>query len=387
MRYQFTQAHLVLPDRVVPCGTLVIEDGQIVALPTQPVPELETRVLASEEYLLPGLIDLHSDAIEGQMEPRAGVRFPLDLAVNESDRLNTASGITTAFHGITFDEAEFGRRGPDAAAEIVAALNTARPGLLIDHRIHCRYEQTAPSGHSLVRDLIESGQVHLLSFMDHSPGVGNMAMVEVYQGYVFKRSGKLLKTDEIESIIERKNQDRQTARDRIRELSQLVQKRGVPLACHDPESPAEIEDAGSLGCTLCEFPLNVPTAEAAKQAGLHTILGSPNLLRGGSHVGALSALEAIRHGVADCICSDYAPASLLPAVWRVPELTDLPLCAALNFVTLHPARALGLNDRGALALGKRADLLRVQVRDGRPRVLETIVAGKSVYRIDYPEVP
>lgn len=383
MRFRITNARLVLGNDTVEGASVEVEDGRLGRVDPESSsvgPEVDLGGL----ILIPGLVDLHSDAIEREIEPRPKVLFPLDLATAHSDRINAAAGITTAYHGVSLDEAEFGRRSPEMAEEVVDAIRDHAPHALIDHRIHLRYEVTAAEGWPAVRAMVEDGRVDLVSIMDHTPGQGNMREIEVYNRYISKTFGRALSIEECRRFLDRKEGHRAGIPDRVRQLGRMARSRGIPLSSHDDDTPAKSIGWAELGATLCEFPLDLETARAARGAGLRTIFGAPNVVRGESHMGYLKAIDAIEAGVADALCSDYAPVMLLPAAFEAASRAALPLHEAIALVASRPAEMAGLADRGLIAAGKRADLVAVDVHRGRPRVHATWVAGRLVYRSGYP---
>jgi alpha-D-ribose 1-methylphosphonate 5-triphosphate diphosphatase len=376
MKAYLYNARLVLPDRIVEHGALLIEEGRIAALnPTGAT--AQSYVDLNGQYLLPGLVDLHCDAIERDVEPRPNVFFPLDFAVACADRRNASYGVTTAFHAISFAHNELGVRNNETAAALVRAIHRYAPHALVDNRVHCRYEMTDTNGLPVLCGLLRDGDIHLLSLMDHTPGQGQFKTLAAYQGYLKRAYHKT--EEESAALATQKLAGGAGAVERVRTLIAAAGAE-VRLATHDDDSPERVQGMAQLGARISEFPLDLATARAAREQGLVTVFGAPNLLRGESQSGSIKAVDAIRADVADCICSDYVPAALLPAIFRVPELCDLDLPSAVRLVTANPARAVGLTDRGEIAVGKRADLIAVRQAADTVAPFITWTAGRPVFQ-------
>ncbi len=373
MKTLLTGARVALANETRDKLDVLIEDGVIAAL--DPESSGNARVIdLVGRLLMPGMIDLHCDALEKEVEPRPNVHFPLDFACAQADKRNAAAGITTVYHALSFANHELGVRNNAFAAEIARAVHAWQAHALIDNRVHVRYEVTDETAPTVLRTLIENGDTHLMSFMDHSPGQGQFRDVEAYRAYL----ARTYKTDDaaLDDILARKAEAAWGAMARMEALAALARARGVALASHDDDSPAKVDTVAALGAAISEFPVNVETARAARAKGLATLFGAPNVLRGKSQSGNMRALDAVLEGVADCLCGDYSPAALLPSVLKLPELADIPLHTAIAFVTANPARAAGLADRGEIAAGRRADLVAVKWLGGLPQAERVWSGGK-----------
>ena len=380
MKTYLTHCRLITNNAVVDDAAVLIEDGYIVAINPEFTNNVESISL-NGQYLLPGLVDLHCDAIEKEIEPRPNAFFPMDFAIAQIDRNNAAVGITTPFHAISFAYEEFGLRNNEKAAQIVRSLHNYQPQALVNNRVHCRYEITDPTGLPILLNLLQSDDIHLISFMDHTPGQGQFKNVQAYQDYLARAYNK--SATEVEAIALKKIDQGADALERVKTLISKALSLGVQVASHDDDSPERISSMQALGIHLSEFPINLETAQAAKKAGLQTIFGAPNLLRGQSQSGSMKAIDAIKHQVGDILCADYSPASLLAAAFRIPELLGWSLPDAIALVTYNPAQAVNLSDRGEIAIGKRADLIVVQCPHGFPQVTTTWVGGRIVYQCHY----
>jgi alpha-D-ribose 1-methylphosphonate 5-triphosphate diphosphatase len=191
---------------------------------------------------------------------------------------------------------------------------------------------------------------------------------------------------EVDILIQRKLAAASGAFLRMEELSSAAHDAGISVASHDDDSKERVETMNNIGADISEFPITLEAAQAAKKAGMSTIFGAPNILRGKSQSGSMKAIEAIHEGVADCLCADYSPASLIVAIFKIPELSDLDLPAAIRLVTKNPAKAARLDDRGEIAVGKRADLIVIDTPAGLPQVSHVWSNGVSVYRTSYDHV-
>ncbi|MGK7956817.1 MAG: alpha-D-ribose 1-methylphosphonate 5-triphosphate diphosphatase [Crocosphaera sp.] len=380
MKTYFTNAQIILKDQVLDSASLLVEHGVIIAVnPDTPTNVKEINLQG--QYLMPGMIDAHCDAIEKEIEPRANTFFPMDFAIAQIDRKNAIAGITTPFHSISFAHEELGVRNNEMAAEIVRKIHQYQPFALVDNRVHCRYEITDPTSLPILLDLLGEDSVHLFSLMDHTPGQGQFKDLQAYRDYLrntYKKSEA-----ETDVMVAKKLDNAQGAEERIKTLVTKAHLHNVAIASHDDDTQKRIETMANLGITISEFPINLVTAQKAIEIGLNTIFGAPNILRGKSQSGSMKAISAITHNVVSCLCSDYSPATLLTAAFRLPTLAHLTLPEAITLVTTNPAQALLLWDRGDIAVGKRADLIVVQIVNNLPQVTQTWVNGVKIYGCCY----
>ncbi|SOZ64294.1 C-P (carbon-phosphorous) lyase component; membrane associated; metallo-dependent hydrolase domain [Cupriavidus taiwanensis] len=381
-----THATLVLPDRVLHDSALLIEDGRIAAIEpaAAAVPAHAAVVELHGHTVMPGLVDVHSDAIEKEVEPRASVLFPLDFAVAQVDRRNAAAGITTPYHALSFAGNQFGVRNVDTAATVVRTIAAYRQHSLVDNRIHCRYEVTDAGAVPVLEALMADGVVDLLSVMDHSPGQGQFKTMDAYLAYMMGNHG--MSRDAAADAARQKAAALEGAHERVNRLVAAAHALGIPTASHDDDSPQRIAAMHALGVRMSEFPINLETAQAACARALPTILGAPNVLRGKSQSGSMRAIDAIRAGAGTILCSDYQPSTLIAAAYAAGRQAGLPLNQALALVTAHPADACQLADRGRLAPGLRADVIAVSEVAGQPLVTHTWSAGRLVFAAGYPSL-
>jgi alpha-D-ribose 1-methylphosphonate 5-triphosphate diphosphatase len=373
---------IVLPERTVARGALRIEEGRIADIVEGEGPLRTGTVVQGEGLIaLPGIIDMHGDMFEIEAEPRPGAHFPLDMALFELDKRLAANGITTAYAAISFWETlrRGKQRSGERAAHMIGTIHALRDQLLIDLRIHARYEVTTPAVAPLLRDLLDQRQIHLLSLMDHTPGQGQYRDLEQYVAFMADWRNADPQEVERETIVrmEKTRQDT-TIWSIAAELVERARAQGLALASHDDDTQAKIELMARLGVTISEFPVRLDAAQAAHARGLAVVMGAPNLLRGGSHTGNLSARAAIEAGLVDLLAADYAPAALLQAPFLLAQMGILPLHEASKLVSQNVADALGLHERGRIAPGYIADLILVEAGP-RPRLRGTLRAGLPIY--------
>jgi alpha-D-ribose 1-methylphosphonate 5-triphosphate diphosphatase len=366
---------LVLPDRVVPRGALRIEGGRIAELAEAPRgPALDGGGLT----LLPGLVDLHGDMIEKEVEPRPDAAFPLDVAIAELDSRLAASGVTTAYAGISFAEAK-GRghlRSEDRARGVIEAVARLRERLRVDLRVHARFEVTNPRAEPVLRDLLARGLVGLVSLTDHTPGQGQYRDIEQYVRYQTRALGEDAVKAEARA---RARMGAPPAWEVAHGVTALARAQGVPIASHDDDTPEKVRLMHELGATISEFPVTLEAAAEARRLGMATLMGAPNALRGASMTGNATARSIMDAGLLDALAADYHQGAMLPAVLGWARAGLLPLHEAVALVTCNPARAIGLEDRGAIAPGARADLVLLDDSGAAPRIRAVWRAGRVIH--------
>ena len=342
-------------------------DGRIAA------PAAARRTIDAEGLLvLPGIVDLHGDAFERQIQPRPGVAFPIGLAVAETEAQLLANGITTAFHGVTLSW-EPGLRGVETWVALLDALEQARPRSACDMRVHLRWEAFNLPALELALSDIARGRVHLLAFNDHTPAilrrVGDPATAAKYS----ERAGMSVEDFRaLAGTIPAHAPGVEGAQQRIASAARAA---GLPMASHDDATIAAREGFRRLGARICEFPMAEEVGRAAVAAGDWVLMGSPNVVRGGSHLGWASAAVMAEAGVCRVLTSDYFYPALAQAPFVLAARGVLSLAEAWALVSSNPAEAAGLHDRGTLDAGKRADIVLVQPGP-LPRVIATIAAGR-----------
>lgn len=371
---------IVLPDRVIERGALQVQGGVITAVSETPVDDAALR--GDGLLLMPGMIDIHGDMIERDVEPRPNVRMPMELGLRDLDRKLASSGVTTAYAALSFSPGStYGHlRSYEHTSDMIRSLRGARDALLIDHRIHARFEVTFPKALDVVGELIAEGSVDLISLCDHTPGQGQYRDLERYTANL-ARSKKIALEEAAVAVSERISERTRPAAEMASVLAAIAgisRSHGVALASHDDDTPAKVSLMRDIGASISEFPVTLEAAQAAREAGMLTVMGAPNALRGLSYSGNLSAREAHAEGLLDVLAADYHPTAMLPAVLALAGEDPGGLAGAARLVTANPARVLGLHDRGEIARGKQADLI-VADASGVGHVRMTIRRGRVVY--------
>ena len=368
-------ARIIMPDCVIEDASIILEEECIAGISRRPERSGET-LDAAGRYVLPGLIDLHSDAIEKQLEPRPGVAVPEELAFLEMDRYFASSGITTGFHAVSFMEdrnrsLERGRR----LCDMISRLRTAGS---VRHELHLRCELPEEGSLDMIEELLRSRPVKIVSVMDHTPGQGQFRDLEWFRRYWREDVGM----DEARisaAIAEAETGEYRLAFDRVERIARTAREKGATLASHDDDTREKVEMLTEQGVSISEFPVTVEAAGRARELGLMICMGAPNALRGTSSGGNLSAVEAIESGYVDALCSDYHPPSMLQAAFKLAREKTLELPAAIKLVSSGPARAAGLSGCGEIREDAKADLLLVGEQLGLPTVIHTIVNGEMAF--------
>jgi alpha-D-ribose 1-methylphosphonate 5-triphosphate diphosphatase len=328
---------------------------------------------ASGLLVLPGIVDLHGDAFERQVQPRPGVDFPMDLAVPETEAQLLANGITTAFHGVTLSW-EPGLRSATAWTALLAALAAHRPRQLCDMRVHLRWEAFNLEALDLALAAIAAGEVHLLAFNDHTPSILRKMADPVTGAKYSDRAGMAL--DDFRALatgIGARHEEVPEAAERIAAAARAAR---IPMASHDDVSAESRAAFRAQGARISDFPMNEPTARAATEAGDWVVMGSPNVVRGGSHMGWASAATMVEAGLCQVLTSDYFYPALLRAAFILGERSGL--AKRWDLISANPAAAAGLADRGRIETGRRADLV-VVAETPAPHVVATIAGGRIAY--------
>jgi len=367
---------LVLPDRVVAHGSVRVEAGRIAEIVDRPV---RGGIDGQGLDLLPGFIDMHGDMIEVELEPRARVNFPIDIALNHLDMRLAASGVTTAYAAVSFSRGvrDGERRSFDHTSQVIRDVSAARATARIDHRIHARFDITFDNAVGVLSDLLRDGQVDLVSLMDHTPGQGQYRNLEIHIRNKAAHHG-VSETEArqmVTTAIAERMRPQEVLLANMRTVSALCRDNAVPLASHDDDTSDKARLMADLGAVIAEFPVTMEAAATCAERGMMIAMGAPNAMRGESYSGNLSARDAHAAGLLHVLAADYHPATILPAIRILADSDPLGLAGAARLATAHPARALGLVDRGTLEVGKRADLV---VAAGN-RVLASLCAGALVF--------
>ena len=371
----YTNYRLLLPDEEL-LGTIAVTNGIIT--------DIQPGVVAQGQngdgnYLLPGLIELHTDNLEKSLSPRPGVRFPLELAAVNHDRDLISSGITTVCDAIAIgdvtpkeDSLRLHHYAP-MIDEIATAQKAGR--FCTDHLLHLRCEL----GYEYLYEIIESYADHpllaMISLMDHTPGQRQFVNIDKYKEYYTGKHG--VPESKMDEFIQmRLESQRQNAVNNRQALVKLATEKSISLASHDDATVEHVQEAIAEGVVLAEFPTTIDAAKEAHSNGLLVLMGAPNIVLGGSHSGNVSAMELVELDLVDIISSDYVPRSLLQSVFIISKQAEKPLHEAIKLITLNPAKAINLDKEiGSLEVGKKADFITVCDDGVVPRILEVYKSG------------
>jgi alpha-D-ribose 1-methylphosphonate 5-triphosphate diphosphatase len=357
-------ARIVLAEEVAR-GRVLIRDGLIADISPGTATAGEDL---DGDYLLPGVVELHTDHLEYHFLPRPGVQWDPLPAVLACDAQLAASGATTVLDAVRIGAGSAKRDTATEAARLLADSIelAAGAGLLrAEHAIHVRCEVSAEDCLDAFGGFADDPYVRLVSLMDHTPGQRQYADIEVFKRY---HIGKGHVTESgfdafIAPLLERSARYSGVHR---RAIAALAAQRGITLATHDDATPDHVAESVELGVRISEFPTTVPAASAADKHGQHIVMGAPNIVRGGSQSGNVAAAELLELGLLHILSSDYVPSSPLQAVFQLAADGALGLADGARLISGNPARAVGLDDRGEIAAGLRADLVRVRPHELPP---------------------
>ena len=371
-----TNAILVLRDEVL-TGTIVM-NGRVIADIQAGTSGIRGAIDVDGDYVIPGMVDVHTDNLERQVQPRSLARWPSRSAMVAHDAQCAAAGVTTVLDALCLGDLGFDKERIKTFQDGVVDLDAlTEAGLLkSQHFLHLRCEVPATDVLDLFDPVADHPLVRMISLMDHSPGVGQYANMDFYRK--LRRQGGL-----DEATVERRIGEMQAQRARLRDpnrkaLLARVLGTTIALASHDDRTVEEIAENAADGIGISEFPVTMEAARAAKAAGMAVIAGAPNIVRGGSHSGNVSAADLVRGGSVDAFASDYVPPSLIEAAFQCVREHGLSLPAAIAMVSDHPARMSGLPDRGRLETGLRADVVRIRLHGTLPIVRQVWSDGERV---------
>ena len=372
-----TNARLVLPNEVVP-GTVVVEDGRIADVQPGRCSSAPGVVDLGGDTLMPGIVDVHTDNLERQVQPRSNARWPSRSAMAAHDAQCAAAGVTTVLDALCLGDLGFDkdrvRTFQDGVADLDALAGT---GLLkSEHFLHLRCELPAPDMMELLDPVAEHPRVRMVSLMDHSPGVGQYANLDRYRKMRLREGHGLPWIEN--RIVELQEQRARLRGPNRRALLARIAPLGIVLASHDDNTAEEVAENAADGIRISEFPVSMLAATEARARGMDVIAGAPNIVRGGSHSGNVAAADLVRRRVVDAYASDYVPSSLLEAAFASVRQTGITLPQGVAMVTTNPARLAGLLDRGRIEPGLRADLLHVRQHEGMPVVRQVWRGGERV---------
>lgn len=379
----------VTPDRIIENARIVVCDGIIDEIGIA-VAGTVADVDGGGLFCLPGLVDIHSDGLEKERMPRPGAELPWQFSMMSFEGKLRAAGITTVFHGASFSDRETATSGRSVhvAQEMCAAVDgwneRETDARLVDHRVLHRLDVRSSSGLGAMQvqfdEQVRSGQISVdrpavISHEDHTPGIGQYADRTFYENHVAGVRG--ISQEQAREYVDMLASERE-ANIAVREeamgwLAEQAATGRVRILGHDPESAVEIADLARRGGRVAEFPTTIEAAREARDRGMAVVMGGPNVLRGKSHSGNVSAAELAQLGLVTALASDYLPSSLLSAAFTLAAST-MTLPAAVSLISSGPAAAVGLSDRGTLAPGQRADLVLIKLEQNCPVVRSVLRA-------------
>ncbi|AFM40720.1 phosphonate metabolism protein PhnM [Desulfosporosinus acidiphilus SJ4] len=389
--YLITNVQIITEEAVLAGHDLLIKDDRIFRI----VPRGETEITGDIDvidgaggYVSPGFIDIHSDYIETMAAPRPTCLMDFQMSIRETERQLVSHGITTMFHSLSlFKDTEYKSkpiRNPDNVRKFIDLVDKTKTGrYLIRHKFHARFEIDNFKEVETLKGYMAEKKVHLVSFMDHSPGQGQYRDLQVYRKMV--KSYNDLNDELIDQIITKHQSKEKLTIEGIKEIAELALSNGIAVASHDDDAVEKLDLVQSFGVTISEFPITMEIARKAREKGLFTMAGAPNILLGGSHSGNLSAAEAIMSNNIDILCSDYYPPALLQAVFMLHEKYELNLVDVIKLVTLNPAKAVALDQEiGSIREGKKADLLIIEkIEENYPVITLVMIDGRLKQKTYY----
>jgi alpha-D-ribose 1-methylphosphonate 5-triphosphate diphosphatase len=371
----WTNARLILPGEVVH-GTITLRDGRIADIQSGNCAS-PSAIDCQGDIVIPGVVDVHTDNLERQVLPRANARWPSRSAFVSHDAQCAAAGVTTVLDALCLGDLGFDQGRDQTFRDGVEDLTAmAGSGLMkSEHLLHLRCELPARDMPAALEPVARHPLIAMVSLMDHSPGVGQYRDIPRYRAMRIRQTR--MTDDEVERRIEALREQRAELRETQRSwVLSLFAGRGIPLASHDDEEAEEVRRNAEDGIRVAEFPVTLEAAEEAARIGVGVIGGAPNIVRGGSHSGNVAVMDMVRAGALDVLASDYVPPAMIEAAFLVAEEVGLP--KAIAMITSAPANMCKLADRGALAPGLRADLVRITKHDAMPVVRQVWRGGERV---------
>lgn len=374
-----TNAHIIKEDTSF-YGSIVIEDNIIVDILKDKIFNGEIDVNGS--WVSPGLIDIHSDYIEKEFNPRPNTGFPASLALRYLDTRAITAGITTLFNGISFRESVDTARSIDEGIRIATILDEYidKGYFLARHYIHARVDITNREILDDIDTILNFKNVKVAVYNDHTPGTRQFRDIKKYSDYVSDRSG--INREKILENINLLQQKKEQSKNILNEISKKLKESHLIIGSHDDTTLEHIDEAIQHGASFSEFPTTFEAASYAKKRGLNTIMGAPNLVLGRSQSGNISCRDAINMNLVDALCSDYHFPSMLSAVMYLVN-NGFTASQAINLVTINPARIVKIDKEfGSIDKGKYADIIIFDFINNEPIVKEVFINGKSVFKIN-----
>jgi alpha-D-ribose 1-methylphosphonate 5-triphosphate diphosphatase len=344
---------------------------------------------AGEGYVSPGFIDIHADHIENIAAPRPSSLMDFRMALREAERELLTHGVTTMYHSLSLYKVGKAvdkpiRKNENVTKFIDLIKSTHDKKHLIRHRFHARYEIDNIDSVENLKTYIKEGKVDMLSFMDHTPGQGQFNDIEGYKK-ISRQYGNKMSDEEFDEYIKDRIEKPKLSPVECGEIVELAREKNIAVASHDDDSYEKLDTVVGFGTTISEFPITLDVAKKAKEMGMHTIAGAPNVLLGKSHSGNLAAHEAIKENAVDVLCSDYYPAAILHSIFKLHKEHGHDLSRIFNMATINPAKAVKIdNILGSITPGKKADIIIIEMIDEDfPVITSCIVDGKHVFQTNY----
>jgi alpha-D-ribose 1-methylphosphonate 5-triphosphate diphosphatase len=373
----FTNARVITRDREI-AGSVQVRDGIIVDVSAGSYSGPGAEDCAGN-FLLPGLIDLHTDNVEKHMIPRPGARWSAKAAVLAHDAQCAAAGITTVFDALCIGNTDVEKIRVELFHEAMRELRRGKEHSLlrIEHFLHARCEVSAENMVGAFSEYQDDPLLRMVSVMDHTPGLRQFTDIDRYKRVQAKKLG--LDPDTVDAWIDERlrNAAIHSEQNRAVLLATII-GRGVPVASHDDRTVEHVTQASAEGITIAEFPVTMDAAQECRRVGMKIIHGAPNIVRGGSHNDNVSALDLAEADCLDVIASDYVPSSMLLASFKLHQHLGMTLPEAIAKVTVNAADSVGLDDRGAIEPGRRADLVQVATDEDVPFARRTWREGERV---------
>ncbi|ATG49013.1 phosphonate metabolism protein PhnM [Celeribacter ethanolicus] len=376
--FTLTNARIVLETEVIQ-GTLRVENGKIADVSAGGT-SVVGAIDAGGDMVIPGLIELHTDNLERHIEPRPKVDWPHQAAIIAHDAELASVGITTVFDAMrvgsihTRGDAGYGKYARNLSREVMHLRDLG--ALKISHFLHLRAEICSETLEAEMAEFGPEDRVGLVSLMDHTPGQRQFRDIEKLRDYVQKKRG--MSNAEFDDHVNHLYELRDTYAVRHEAAAVAEAKRyGAVLASHDDTTAEHVEVSRQHGVRVAEFPTTIEAAQACKLHGIAAMMGAPNLIRGGSHSGNVAAHELAERGLLDIVSSDYVPSALMSSAMLLADLWD-DIPRAIATVTANPAEAVGLSDRGRIAPGLHADLVRIARIEGMPVIRGVWSHGRQV---------
>jgi alpha-D-ribose 1-methylphosphonate 5-triphosphate diphosphatase len=372
-----TNARLVLADRILD-GAMGVRHGLIQDIGEGPS-SVADAVDFEGDFLIPGFVELHTDNLEKHLQPRPGVMWPSSAAsVVAHDVQIAGAGITTVFDAVAVGEysSASARRQMITTTVETVANPRVREVLRSEHLLHLRCELADPAVLDIYKPIADNPYVKLVSLMDHTPGQRQWADLAKWRQ--FNRDKKWTDIEFDQMVADRIAAQSQYVSHYRAAVIDLAREHGTVLASHDDTTPEHVDEAMSDGISISEFPTSIDAAAHAQRRGMKVVMGAPNVVRGWSHSGNVSAIDLVQQDILDGLSSDYVPSSLMQSVFLLNQSAGIDLAKAVSFVSANPARMVGLDDRGVIEIGKRADFSRVRLIDGVPVILSVWREGRRV---------